>query len=102
MTDVIVANQDKGDYVYQRIEHRDAGGVAVSATERITWKPGTASANADELLGKAGQALDINAAFLALAAPTNAQNAAQIKALTREVSAVLRLLLGRLDDTAGT
>lgn len=54
-------------------------------------------------------AMSNNATFIAIAAPTNAQIVAQVKALSqqqnlllREVSALLRLALGALDDTTGT
>lgn len=47
-----------------------------------------------DLHGKARQALTNNAAYLALATPTNAQNAAQVKALTRQINALIRLLVG--------
>jgi hypothetical protein len=58
--------------------------------------------NADGLRAKAAQALATNADFLALASPTNAQTLAQVKTLTRECNAVIRLLLGHLDTTDGT
>ncbi len=58
--------------------------------------------NRDDISAKAQQALAVNAAFLALAAPTNAQVIAQTQRLTRETTAVIRLLLGLLDDTSGT
>lgn len=49
--------------------------------------------NADTLRDRAAQALATNAAFLAVASPTNAQTLAQVKALTRQVNGILRLLV---------
>jgi len=51
---------------------------------------------------KATQALVNNLAFLAIATPTAAQNAAQAKALTRQVNAIIRYLLGRINDLTDT
>ena len=84
------------------------------ATEtRETWRNGSLvntetvevapeQTNSADLRAKAEQALSANATYLALANPTNAQNLAQIQRLTRECSGVIRLLIGRLEDTAGT
>jgi hypothetical protein len=58
--------------------------------------------NAATLRDRARQALQANAAYLALAAPTNAQVAQQVGRLTRETSAVIRLLLDQHDTTDGT
>lgn len=54
------------------------------------------------LQSKARAALNANAIFLALAAPTNPQVVAQVQRLTRETNALIRLLIGNdlLDDTA--
>ncbi|MFM1964892.1 MAG: hypothetical protein RL134_617, partial [Actinomycetota bacterium] len=51
------------------------------------------------LVQRAQTALQGNRDFLALSAPTNAQTLAQVKALTRQNTALIRLLLGLLDDT---
>lgn len=46
-----------------------------------------------DLHDRARQALTANAAFLAIASPSTAQTLAQVKRLTRENSALIRLLL---------
>lgn len=69
----------------------------------------TEDAVAYDLAGKVRAALDVNAAFLAIASPSNAQTLAQVRALTRETSALIRLLARQVDglgdlarDNAGT
>lgn len=62
----------------------------------------TAFSNAESLRQKAGQALTTNAAHLALASPSTAQNTAQVKALTRQVNALIRLQIDQTDDISGT
>lgn len=52
-------------------------------------------ANAITLLGRAQTALTNNATFLAIGSPTNAQTLAQVQALTRQVDALIRFLLGQ-------
>lgn len=58
--------------------------------------------NRADLEAKAGTALTTNATFLAIANPTTAQVTTQVKALTRQVDALIRLVTNRLDDTSGT
>lgn len=48
---------------------------------------------------RAAQALETNRTYLALSSPTAAQTAAQVRALTRQVQALIRLNLGVLDGT---
>jgi hypothetical protein len=51
---------------------------------------------------RAAQALTANATYLALGTPTNAQVAAQVRRLTQECSALIRLALNQVDSTDGT
>jgi hypothetical protein len=62
----------------------------------------TAETNRLALIAKAAPALAANATYLALSAPTTAQNTAQIKALTRQVNTLIRLAARALDSTSGT
>lgn len=55
--------------------------------------------NGTTLRNQAAAALATNRSFLALAAPTNAQTIAEVKALARQVNALIRL---ELDDLSGT
>jgi UDP-glucose 6-dehydrogenase len=91
-------------------------GVLTSTHEVDISDPSAEEIVASDLRAKAQQALAANVAaqannvtFLAIATPTNAQNAAQVRALTqhqqallKECSALIRLVLGLLDDTSGT
>ena len=60
------------------------------------------------LLTKASNAIAANVTYLAIASPTNAQNLAQIRALTRQTNALMRLVAGmygqhgQLQDAADT
>jgi hypothetical protein len=55
-----------------------------------------------QIQDKAAQALVANKTFLALATPTAAQVTTQIQRLTRETNALIRLMLGLLDDASDT
>lgn len=61
-----------------------------------------ANINRTTITDKTKIALEANATFLALTNPTNAQILAQTKMLTRECSALIRLVLNLLDSTSGT
>ncbi|MBA3356233.1 MAG: hypothetical protein H0U18_09945 [Pyrinomonadaceae bacterium] len=82
-----------------RVETYDGNGNLVSVTAQ---EISPLVFNERSLYTKAQQALAVNATYLALATPTVAQNTAQVKALTRECNALIRLLLGSLDDISGT
>ncbi len=55
--------------------------------------------NAVTIRQQATTALDNNRTYLAIATPTAAQVAAQVRALTQEMNGVIRLILGKLDGT---
>lgn len=77
--------------------------VAVADTPEYL-AAGLASSNTDVLVSKARAAITANANYLAIPAPSNAQVVAQVERLTRECSALIRILVGAdlLVDTAGT
>lgn len=58
--------------------------------------------NNETLRSRADTALASNSTFLAIGNPSAAQNAAQVKALTRQVNALIRLQLQDLSDVSDT
>lgn len=53
----------------------------------------TVNVTADDLRAKAAAALAANSTFLAVTSPTQAQAVARVQRLTRQVNALIRLLL---------
>lgn len=62
----------------------------------------TAIANMVILSAQAKAAQTGNNNFLAIPTPTQAQSLAQIKALTRQSTALIKMVIGDLDSTTGT
>lgn len=62
----------------------------------------TEATSAATLTTRARTAIQGNKDFLALASPTNAQTLAQVKALTRQANALIKLEVRDLLDTTGT
>lgn len=94
------ANEAAGTWTIEADVNEPALKAAVDAAP-LDPTP-TRDANRTALQEKAAQALSVNAAFLAIASPTNVQTLAQVKALTRECNGLIRLALNLLDDTSGT
>ncbi len=61
-----------------------------------------AGVNERDMRQKLDTALGVNATYQALGSPTATQNLAQIRALTKECNALIRLQLDLLADTTGT
>lgn len=72
-------------------------GVLVSSTSVV--RDMTDDASRTTIRQQASDALVANRAYLALVAPLATDNLAQIKALTRQNSGLIRMMLNRLDGT---
>lgn len=88
------------------LAYYDANGAPLTAAQAralIAATPeGTAAVNEKSLRDKAATALTANATYLGIASPTNAQNLAQIRSLTRQMNALIRITVRALDTTTGT
>lgn len=71
--------------------------VTVDGVETSRTPAPAAKANRTKIENRAAQALTDNATYLAIGSPSAAQNAAQVKALTRQVNGLIRATFGRLD-----
>jgi hypothetical protein len=83
---------------------RDGSRTWDAATRTVVATPGfldpaVAQSNSTTLRQQADAALATNRTFIAIASPTNAQNAAQIKALSRQNNGIIRLVIDKLDGT---
>lgn len=83
---------------------RDPDGPGGWRSRRVEWKPGHEPVER-VLRDRAQAALAANSTYVTLAqgaGTTNAQDKAQLLRVTKECTAVIRLLLGLLDTTDGT
>lgn len=62
----------------------------------------TAFLNDASLRAKGIGAITANSTYLAIGSPSNAQVLAQVRSLTQQTNALIRLFLQQLDSTAGT
>lgn len=77
------------------------GDLTQAEIDAVKQRLGTTQ-NEESLRVKARAALQTNSDFLAVASPSNAAVVAQVKALTRQNSTLIRLTIGALDSTSGT
>lgn len=85
-------------YYQDGVELTPAQAKAIVATDSSV----IAETNKRSLEDKATQAIELNNTYLARTSPTAAQTTAQVKLLTRENNAIIRLLLKKLDSVSGT
>jgi hypothetical protein len=79
------------------VKHQTYDGNGNLVSEEDVEVPAEVS-NRDGIEAAARGALAANRAFVA-STPTTAQATAQVKALSRQVNGIIRLLLGQLDGT---
>ena len=93
----VTVTDDDGSQLTWTIDDNDP---AIRTLTNIV--PSTTRANRDALYAKAVTALTTNANYLAITTPTAAQVAAQVKVLTQEVQALIRIVASQLSSTDGT
>ena len=84
-----------GHYRLRWPAHTAATAAAIKAAQ-------TVDTNDRTIRQRLRNGLDANTTFLALASPTNVQTLAQVRALTRENTGLIRLALDALDAADGT
>lgn len=80
-----------------RNQRFDADGNLID--EEVVQVDVTEPTNRDLLMQRAETAMQGNRDYLALASPNTQQAVAQVNALTRQVNALIRLTVGRLEGT---
>jgi len=101
MADVVEVDAETGERIERTFTPEEAAQRATDAEEATQAAAVAAlrAANTDTLHAQAENALAQNRAAIAAAAPTNAQVIAQVKALSAQNNALIRLVLGLLDAT---
>lgn len=73
-----------------------------SKSVQTTPAAGSPAANFDAIRQMLVNSLATHTTYIAIAAPTTAQNTAEIKALAKTIDQLIRLGLPQLDSTTGT
>lgn len=97
LTDTYTAYDQAGNVVTTRPFTADETARAQTLEASVT-----AENNRATLVNAATTAVANNQTFLGLASPTAAQQLSQLQALTRQVNALIRLVVNDLQSTAGT
>lgn len=101
MADVVIVDAQTGEVTERAFTPQEAAQRAIDAAEAQARQAveATRTGKRGALESRAATALAGNRTYLALATPTTAQMRAQVAALTRQNTAVIRLLLNQLDGT---
>lgn len=99
MADVVEYNAATGKTTARAFTAQELAERLDPAVEARSRAEAAIATNVEAIRVAALAALEINRAHIARAAPTAAQNTAQIKALARQNNGIIRLLLGQLDAT---
>ncbi|GGK32129.1 hypothetical protein GCM10010124_26130 [Pilimelia terevasa] len=87
---------------YKVIRNPDGSRGTELVVEDVPDEVLAAEANQAAVLDRARRALVANAAYLAVAAPTNAQVVAQVRRLTQQSNALIRLAVADFTSADGT
>lgn len=101
MADVIIVDAQTGeittrDFTPEELAQRQADQAAAAITQAAQ---DLLDGNKSTLQDRAANALQANRDYLALASPTQAQAVAQVRVLTQENTALIRLLLNLVEGT---
>jgi hypothetical protein len=100
MADVVIVNAQTGEVTEREMTPEELSQRLIDEAQALAAAEMDAGVNSNRttLTDRAAAALAVNRAYIANPAPTTAESIAQVKALTRQNTAVIRLLLGLLEE----